>query len=367
MAFREIPIVDLSVSSPGSRDETALADELGRVCHEVGFFVVVDHGVDTALTDSVFSHMRELFALPQEDKELVSRRRSRHFRGWDHVGAESTNSRPDMREQFDVWTEWPALPQDTEPPHLRLLGPNQWLPDSLVPGHRRVFTAWIDQCSILASELLGLLSRSLGLDADHFEQLFGSQPMSLAKFIHYPPTPAEHAGVNAHHDAGFLTVLATGNTPGLQIENQNGEWIDVPLVPDSFVINLGEMLQAMTGNYLVATPHRVVASTERYSAGFFHGPSLDTELLPLSLEARYAEAVAASAHHKGAGFMTQRDETAAGVGAMRSSYAPPTYGEQLWNYFTRSYPDNVRDHYPDLIGLERLEGVDARTHGRRRE
>ena len=127
--------------------------------------------------------------------------------------------------------------------------------------------------------------------------------MSLAKFIHYPPTPAFGAGVNPHHDAGFLTVLAPGPTPGLQVQNPDGAWIDVPIVPDTFVINLGEILQSMTGNYLVATPHRVITNDERYSAGYFHGPSLTTPLTRLPLDARYADATAASPHHHDAGFM----------------------------------------------------------------
>jgi isopenicillin N synthase-like dioxygenase len=152
--------------------------------------------------------------------------------------------------------------------------------------------------------------------------------------------------VNAHHDTGFLTVLAAGTTPGLQVENTSGEWIDVPVVPDSFVINLGEMLQAITGNYFVATPHRVITSEPRLSAGYFHGPSLDTRLDPLPLDPRFEAEVATSSRHRDAGFMAGRDETAAGVGDMRSPHRPSTYGEQLWNYFARSYPANMALHYP---------------------
>ena len=111
--------------------------------------------------------------------------------------------------------------------------------------------------------------------------------MSLAKFIHYPPTPQGEAGVNAHRDTGFLTVLDHGPTAGLQVQNQAGEWIDVPAVEGSYVINLGETLQAMTGNYLVATAHQVITTEERYSAGYFHGPSLDVCLAPLPLDDRY--------------------------------------------------------------------------------
>ena len=75
--------------------------------------------------------------------------------------------------------------------------------------------------------------------------------------------------------------------------------------------------------------------------------SLETELAPLPLARRFTDAVAASPRHARAGFMAQRDETEAGVGDMRSPHHPDCYGQQLWNYFARSYPENVRQHYPE--------------------
>ena len=192
---------------------------------------------------------------------------------------------------------------------------------------------------------MGLMAEGLGLEPGLLTRHFGDGAMSLTKLIHYPPTPTGQAGVNAHHDAGFLTVLAPGPTPGLQVENQNGDWIDIPQVPGGLVINLGEMLQGMTGNYFVATPHRVITNEERYSAGYFHGPTLDTPLAPLPLDQRFFDAVRDSPHHAEAGWMALREETEAGVGDIASAHRPGTYGEQLWNYFSRSYPDNMARFY----------------------
>jgi isopenicillin N synthase-like dioxygenase len=343
--FDELPVVSLRpLDRTGARHDR-LAGELCRICHEIGFFLAVDHGVDRRLTADVFDLMHRFFALPVEDKLRIDKRASRHFRGWEPTGSEYTNNRPDIREQIDLWTDHPALAPDVEPPYLRLLGGNQWMPEDVLPGHRELSLRWMAALGGVARTLLRALSVGLGLDADHLERLFGERTMSLAKFIHYPPTPEGGAGVNAHHDAGFLTVLAPGPTPGLQVRNPDGAWIDVPVVEDAFVINLGEMLQGVTGNYLVATPHRVISPTERFSTGYFHGPSLDTPLTPLPLDPRFAEAVAASPRHAGAGWMASIGETEAGVGDMGSDHRPATYGEQLWNYFSRSYPENMARHY----------------------
>ena len=354
----EIPVVDLARWRGSSRERAALAEEVRDICHHVGFLVVVNHGIPARFMTSMFAMMERLFALPEAQKRLIDKHRSRHFRGWEAVGAERTNNRPDMREQVDLWSEHPARAPDVEPHYLRLLGPNQWLPDELVPGFRGLSLEWFERAGQLASTLLAIMSSGLGLAENHINDLFGEETMSLTKLIRYPATPAGAAGVNAHHDTGFVTVLAPGTTPGLEIQNAAGEWIPAQYVEDSLVINLGEMLQGMTGNYFVATAHRVITSQERYSMAYFHGPSLHTRTELLPLDRSHFQAVAASARHAGAGFMARKSETEAGVGDMASQYKPAVYGEQLWNYFERSYPNIMRRYYA-VSTLHSKEGTDS--------
>ena len=347
--FATIPVVDLGALRAGPAARAELAGRVGRIAHEVGFFVAVNHGVRAQLVDDLFAMMRRFFELGAEQKALIDKQTSPHFRGWEPVGVEFTNNRPDIREQIDMWTEWPARSADVEPAYLRLLGPNQWMPEGVLAGQRELLSAWFAELGALADGLLRLLSLALGLDEQHLDRLFGDEPMSLTKLISYPPTPPGQAGVNAHHDTGFLTILATGSTPGLQVENPAGAWIDVPVVADSFVVNLGESLQSMSGNYFVATAHRVITEDPRLAAGYFHGPSLDTRLDALPLDASYADAVAASPRHSDAGFMARREETEAGIGDMRSTHRPAVYGEQLWNYFARSYPEMMARHHGGIV------------------
>jgi isopenicillin N synthase-like dioxygenase len=340
--FSEIPIVDL-----GTPDTEALAHHVGRICHEVGFLLVTNHGVPQGLTDAAFEQCARFFDLPVADKLTMDKRASRHFRGWEPQGAEFTNTRPDIREQIDLWTEHAPRAPGVDPNYLRLLGPNQWPPQALLPSFRPTIEQWIRRVSALADELLGMLAVSLELESDHFVHAFGEECMSLCKLIRYPPTPAGQFGVNAHHDAGFLTILAAGTTPGLEVRNALGDWVPVPVVPGTLVVNLGEAMQKMSSNYFVATPHRVATRAARQSMGYFHGPSLDMALSPLELPPAFVKAVAASPRHAQAGFMVQASEVRAGAQDMSSSEHPDIYGEQLWNYFCRSYPDNVKQHYPD--------------------
>jgi isopenicillin N synthase-like dioxygenase len=347
MAFTEIPVVSLAGWLDAGADRDAFADRLRSICHEVGFFRLVDHGVDPAFLRDYFASLQAFFALPDDVKAKIDKIDSPWFRGWERVGAELTDNRVDHREQIDVWTELDPQAPDVEPVYLRLEGPNQWPDDDVLPGFRSLVERFQREMGTIADHLMAAMSVGLGLDADHLDRHFGERRMSLVKLIHYPPTPAGEAGVNAHHDAGFLTLLWQHGIPGLQVENQDGEWIDVP-VDDAIIVNLGEMLQSMTGNYFVATNHRVITAQERYSSAYFHGPGLTTSLAPLPLDARFADAVAASPHHRSAGFMAKRDELLAGAAGTISTSAD-TYGQQLWNYFTRSYPELVRRHHDRVV------------------
>ena len=343
--FTDIP--EVSAASWRTGDADSAARDLVSVCHHVGFFTLVDHGIDPSFLDSYFAALRTFFALPRDTKEQIAKHRSPYFRGWEDIGSELTDNKVDYREQLDVSTENPAYPPGTEPAFLRIDGPNQWLPDSTLPGFRPLVLEFFRVMGQLADELMSVLARGLDLPATTFRERFGERPYSLVKLISYPRTPAGQAGVNGHHDAGFLTLLLQHGVAGLQAQNPDGDWIDVPPREGSIVVNLGEMLQSMTGNYLVATTHRVVASEPRFSSAYFHGPDLRASLHPLDLAPRFAEAVAASPRHRGAGFMARREDLLAGSSGTRAQSAG-LFGEQLWNYYRRSYPDLVARHHADV-------------------
>lgn len=329
-------------------ERPAVAADFMEMCHGVGFFHLTDHGVADDTIDRYFDLLEAFFALPTEAKQTIEKSRSRHFRGWESLGSELTNNRVDHREQIDLATENTPWPDDTEPLYLRLDGPNQWPGEDLLPGFRATVTDFLSLMDSLAWELMDVMTLGLGLEAGTFRRLFGERPFSLAKLIHYPTTPQGEAGVNPHKDAGFLTLLLPHGVGGLEALAPDGTWIPADPPPGAFVCNAGEMLQAITGNYVVAATHRVIAHERRFSTAYFHGPDLRTSLEPLDLDPRFGEAVAASERHRSAGFMAKRDELLEGRDGIASASAP-CFGQQLWNYYVRSYPDNVARYYADEV------------------
>ncbi len=346
--FTAIPILDLSHwTAPGSAHHRAqFAADLLEASHRVGFLLLTGHGIEQSFLDEYFDALDTFFALPESIKARIDKIESRHFRGWERVGAELTDNRVDFREQLDLCSEYSPYTYDIEPAYLRLDGPNQWLDEDTAPGFRAIVEDFMRKMSGVADHLIAALSTAFGLDQHHLRTSFGERPLSLVKAIRYPPTPPGQCGVNAHHDAGFVTVLVQHAVGGLQALNPDGEWIDVPVVPGTLVINLGEMLQEISGNYVVATTHRVIATEARLSSAYFHGPDLRTRLDPLPLASSFREAVQNSPRHATAGFMAKRDELLAGQSGQGST-GTGIYGQQLWNYYARSYPANMARHHAD--------------------
>ena len=67
----ELPVLDCSLLEQGPEAEARFAAALGTALEQVGFFFLVNHGVDAALVDSVFAQTAAFHALPVEEKLLV--------------------------------------------------------------------------------------------------------------------------------------------------------------------------------------------------------------------------------------------------------------------------------------------------------
>jgi isopenicillin N synthase-like dioxygenase len=71
----------------------------------------------------------------------------------------------------------------------------------------------------------------------------------------------------------------------LQVESPNGNFIDATPVPDTIVVNAGDLLARWSNDFIKSTKHRVVEppnkSTEypaRYSVAYFCNPNFDRSI-----------------------------------------------------------------------------------------
>jgi isopenicillin N synthase-like dioxygenase len=279
-SFTSIPIVDIGGLVSIDRAERArVADEIGRAARDVGFFYVSGSGIDEALFEGLLAATKQFFALPLEQKMHSYIGLSRCHRGYVPVGEEGVETgTPDVKEAFDT-----ALDLPLDDPDYRagnpMLGPNTW-PD--LPGFAEAVTAYYGAVLEVGHRLLWAFAVTLGEDPDVFSRHATKTPSQL-RLVHYPynPDAEDVLGIGAHTDYECFTLLKP-TAPGLEVLNGAGEWIDVPPIDGSFVVNVGDLLELWTNGAFVATSHRVrKVVEERFSFPLFFNVDYDTEVKPL--------------------------------------------------------------------------------------
>jgi isopenicillin N synthase-like dioxygenase len=278
--FTSIPVIDISgLRSSDRAERERVAAEIGTAAREVGFLYVSRTGIDEALFDRMLAATKAFFALPVEEKMRSYIGLSSCHRGYVPVGEEGVETgTPDLKEAFDTALDLP----DDDPDHLAgnpMLGPNVW-PD--VDGFAEAVTDYYHAVLALGHQLLWAFAVALGEDPDTFTRHATKTPSQL-RLVHYPfdQDGEDVLGIGAHTDYECFTLLKP-TAPGLEVLNGAGEWVDVPPVPDTFVVNVGDMLELWTNGAYVATSHRVrKVRQERYSFPLFFNVDYHTEVKPL--------------------------------------------------------------------------------------
>jgi isopenicillin N synthase-like dioxygenase len=277
-----IPVIDLGpylAGVPGALATAAAA--LRDALEEIGFFIIINHGVAQELIDRTFAAAKRFHDQPMDAKMAL--RMNEHNNGYMAMGKYAVwtsdvnaNDKPDLNEAFFVKRE--RRPDD---PLLqsgrRFVGPNQW-PDNL-PGFRDTVLDYIEAVDALARRMMPVCAVALDLPPGYFDKAFAESQFSF-RLSHYPPVQAEvnQFGIAPHTDANFLTFLAQTDVPGLQVRMPSGGWLDVPYVPGSFAVNAGDMMYRWTNGRFKSTPHRALppVGKHRYAIPFFLGPQIDT-------------------------------------------------------------------------------------------
>jgi isopenicillin N synthase-like dioxygenase len=279
-SFTSVPVVDISgLRSADRAERERVAREIGTAAREIGFFYISGAGVDDELFDRLLAATKEFFALPVEEKMRSYIGLSKCHRGYVPVGEEGVETgMPDLKEAFDTALDLPADDPDCVAGNP-MLGPNTW-PD--LAGFAEAVTAYYHAVLDVGHRLLWAFAVALGEDPETFSRHATKTPSQL-RLVHYPynPDAEDGQGIGAHTDYECFTLLKP-TAPGLEVLNGAGDWIDVPPVPDTFVVNIGDMLELWTNGQFVATSHRVrKVVEERYSFPLFFNVDYHTEVKPL--------------------------------------------------------------------------------------
>lgn len=279
-----IPVIDLAASfSDDPNARKAVAWEVHKAARDTGFFYVANHGVPDALVADQLECARRFFALPQADKEAIAVSRSACMRGYEAMSLQTLDdgSKPDFKEGFMAGIDG-SQSYVTGGAYDSL---NQW--PASYPQMRDQTEQYLLALRDLGKRLMGLLALSLELPQYHFDEGLNT-PMLTTRLLHYPPQTAvgdgNQLGAGAHTDWGMLTMLLQDEVGGLEVRNADGEWIRAPHIPNTFVINLGDMVPVLTRGVYHSNMHRVLNTSpgkHRYSVATFFDPDFNYRITPL--------------------------------------------------------------------------------------
>ena len=278
----DIPKIDISGVDHNEFPKTLL-EKFYHAYNTYGFGYIVNHEIEKDLIDQLFHASKTFHALPLSEKMKVAL--DDNHRGYIAINTSTdVNSKlaevkkPNQSASFMMMRE-----DKTQIANVYLSGPNQW-PE--IAGFRKTLEKYTSQMTKLGKKLMKLSLMSVGIK-DHSILNSFETPTIWLRLLHYPPipksSPSDLYGSAPHTDFGCLTILTQDGIGGLQVQTKNGDWIDIPKVEGTFVVNVGDMLHRLTNGLLRSTPHRVInkSGQERFSCPFFFDPHVNTNIQPL--------------------------------------------------------------------------------------
>lgn len=278
---KEVPIIDIGPLRDGT-DPQGVADKLGWAATQVGFIYIENHGIPRETASRAREAALRFFNSPLEDKLTVTT--NLHHHGYLRPGETKMydNAKVDLKESFNWGIELTEAELADESRNS-LLGPNRW--PEFLPELKRSVYPYFEAASACAVDLLRGFAWAAELPEDTFVGC-SDRPVSRGSLQYYPPQPAgleqPRLGLASHTDFGVLTVLCQDANGGLQIQDLAGQWLAVPPVEDTLVVNVGDLLERWTNGHFRSTPHRVINTSgrERLSLVVAYDPNYESLVDP---------------------------------------------------------------------------------------
>ena len=282
METNKIPSVNLQdFLSSDINKKNNFVESIGKAFEEIGFVALDGHFLDSNFNKKLYKEIRSFFDLPQEIKNKYEIPGISGQRGYVSFGKESAkgSKHGDLKEFWHfgqyvenddkLLKEYPSNVEVTENEQFNIVGKQTY--------------RLLEKTS---KYVLRALALYLKLDEFYFDKYIVNGN-SILRPIHYPPIlekPKDAVRAAAHGDINLITLLMGAQGKGLQVKNNDGEWIDAIASKDQLMINVGDMLSRHTNNKLKSTVHRVINPSKelmkksRYSIPFFMHPISNMKL-----------------------------------------------------------------------------------------
>jgi isopenicillin N synthase-like dioxygenase len=296
MPLKTIPVIDISPFKDG--DATArkcVVEKVAQACVEIGFLIISGHGIPSRTIQNIVTTSKAFFALDPKEKSKVARPRPEIIRGYGGMESEGLaytqdeETPPDLKEVFDVG---PMDVPNTD--YYRGAAAGVHFADNLWPSNpsdlRDIYKDYFHHMEGLTLDMAHIFATALDLPMNFFDTKL-DRHISILRANYYPKLPrpprAKQLRGGEHSDYTAFTILWQERIPsvGLQARGLGGEWLDVPAIDDTMVINIGDSLMRWTNDKWISTQHRVVnppfeiaREHDRLSLVYFVQPNYDAEI-----------------------------------------------------------------------------------------
>lgn len=237
--------------------------EFTKSLKEIGFAVIYNHSIDYNLVLEVFEEWKKFFNSNYKNDYLYSNDTQDGFFP-SNISETAVGYKEKDLKEFYHYYPWGKFPKQLSNKTNKLYDNLNNLAITLLN--------WVEVA--LPSEIRNSLSEPL-------TNMIKNSTQTLMRVLHYPPIE-KHVGEKvraaAHGDINLLTILVAASSTGLQVQNLDGKWINVPVDPGMLAINIGDMLEEATNRFYKSTLHRVINPNEkennisRYSIPLFLHP-----------------------------------------------------------------------------------------------
>ncbi|KAK2990730.1 hypothetical protein RJ640_003798 [Escallonia rubra] len=266
MAIPSIPMVDFSCffrkDDGNGIGKQKIIDEVGKACSEYGFFQVVNHGVPLDLMNRALELSETFFELSMEEKLKCSPISTLNPAGYGRMGSYiGNNERLRMCAPGSSCNVFPCSPT----------------------GYRKTMEEIFKEFEKVSELVESIINEFLGLPTGFLGQYNNERTRDTMIAWHYPPaTDITSNGRDEHQDSNCITFVLQDDVVGLEVKKDK-QWIPIPPVKGSLVVNIGVILQVLSNKRFEAARHRVVKhrGRSRNSIVFFNLLGTDKWVEPL--------------------------------------------------------------------------------------
>jgi isopenicillin N synthase-like dioxygenase len=264
-----------------------------------GFIYLKNHGISSSTVSTVFANSAKFFARSQEQKDALAWYSPEANRGYSAQGREKVT---DLEEAGDVGKLREAVPDLKESLEIGREGeegmPNMWPStegDEDAKVFKEVMQEFHDTCKNLHVHLMRAIALGMGIDEKWFDG-FTDVGDNTLRLLHYPGVPKSvfkrsdgqlQVRAGEHSDYGSATLLFQDARGGLQVRSPKGTFVNATPIPDTIVVNAGDLLARWSNDTIKSTKHRVVEPPPkqeddgsetyppRYSIAYFCNPNFE--------------------------------------------------------------------------------------------